>query len=185
VESVEVDTLVDPRWLPVLADLETGRAVQVVRTGPKALTLDAVVVGWRYTLDPGRWAATVFTSTTTTTKPDPSYTKTTGKTAANLSGAAPNDFVIVQQYADSWSALTWPVPNSFADVAVDGVTLGRYKVSTSFAGSGWLFHTATEMRIACIAQGGTDNRAYLTTKVNKVVTVEWFNVTPPAAGTKD
>jgi hypothetical protein len=64
-ESFETDTHVDPGWLPALADLDTGRAVTVERSGLRPLILDGVVVGWRHHLIPGRWESTVFVSTIT------------------------------------------------------------------------------------------------------------------------
>lgn len=68
VEAFQFDTSVDQRWLEELADIDTGRAVTVVRTGIRPLTLDAVVVGWNFTIEPGQWTGTISTSTLT-----PSY----------------------------------------------------------------------------------------------------------------
>lgn len=65
VESFEADTIVDARWLDTLADLDTGRSVYVLRTGPKPAAFEGVITGWRYTLDPGRWVATLYVSTIT------------------------------------------------------------------------------------------------------------------------
>lgn len=65
VEQLDADTLVDPGWLAVLVDLDTGQALTAERRGIAPLTLDAVVVGWRHTIDPGHWQAEVYTSTTT------------------------------------------------------------------------------------------------------------------------
>lgn len=66
VESMNVDTAIDPGWLPVLAGLDTGRAVTVQRNGIRPLSLDGAVVGWRHVIEPGRWTSTLFTTTTTT-----------------------------------------------------------------------------------------------------------------------
>jgi hypothetical protein len=71
VESLELDTHVDPRWLDAVGGLDTGRGMIVTRTGPSPLELAGVVVGWRYTLDPGRLTGTLFVSTITQTQPDP------------------------------------------------------------------------------------------------------------------
>lgn len=64
-ESFDVDTAVDQAWLATLADLDTGRAVHIRRTGLTDLDLDGVIVGWRWRLDPGRWQGNVFVSTIT------------------------------------------------------------------------------------------------------------------------
>ena len=65
VEALEVDTHVDRDWLATLADLDTGRAVTIERTGLRPLKMQGVVVGWRHRLSPGRWTASLFVSTIT------------------------------------------------------------------------------------------------------------------------
>lgn len=65
VEELTADTDVDQGWLPVLAELDTGQAVQVLRRHPHPLVLDAVVTGWRHVLEPGRWVSSLFVSTST------------------------------------------------------------------------------------------------------------------------
>jgi hypothetical protein len=65
VESFETDTAIDQGWLPALADLDTGRAVRIERQGIRPVAFDGAVVGWRHTIDPGRWVSTVAVSTTT------------------------------------------------------------------------------------------------------------------------
>lgn len=67
VESFEIDTAVDHRWLARLADLDTGTRVRIHRfapTLPQKLQVDGVITGWRWRIDPGRWQGTVFVSTT-------------------------------------------------------------------------------------------------------------------------
>lgn len=64
IESIEVDTLVDQGWLPVLVDLDTGRPVTTMRTGVRPLTFDTIVVGWHHVLEPGRWTSTINLVTT-------------------------------------------------------------------------------------------------------------------------
>lgn len=65
IEMFQADTLIDPGWLAALAELDTGQALHFARTGIAALEMDGIAVGWRHTLEPGRWQSTVFVSTTT------------------------------------------------------------------------------------------------------------------------
>lgn len=67
VENFDLDTALDPGWLAHAVDLDTGRAVHVERREVNALTLDAVVVGYRHLIEPGRMRSTVSTATTTET----------------------------------------------------------------------------------------------------------------------
>ena len=61
------DTLVDARWLAVLADLDTGRPVHTARRGVRTYDLDGVVVGFEHTITPGRIETAIHTATTTPT----------------------------------------------------------------------------------------------------------------------
>ena len=67
VTAFDTDTEVDPRWLPVLVDLDTGRAVTVTRTHIHPMVLDAVVVGFDHLITPGRFGSTVNVATLTQT----------------------------------------------------------------------------------------------------------------------
>jgi hypothetical protein len=177
VESFDTDTHVDTRWLEALADLDTGRAVSVVRTGPTPLTLDGVVTGWRYSLDPGRWLATIFTSTVTGSKPDPTRGGVTGSSGVAMGGVAPNDYYLVSQQG-SWAAVLWPPVGAQADITVAGEPLGRYLVSTALVGGGKFYHSATDIRLSPVDLLGADHRAYLNTKLGQTVEVAWSQVTP-------
>ena len=52
VSAFDADTNVAARWLEVLVDLDTGRAVTVTRTEIHPFTLDAVVVGFSHLITP-------------------------------------------------------------------------------------------------------------------------------------
>jgi hypothetical protein len=67
VESFEVDSRVDPRWLPQLATLDVGRGVEVQRDGLAAhpLKIEGVVVGFQHRLTPDHWTSTITVSTVT------------------------------------------------------------------------------------------------------------------------
>jgi hypothetical protein len=67
VESFEVDTAVDNRWLKTLADMDTGLGVQINRKSLTPMTFDGVIVGWRWRIEPGRWQGTAFVATITPT----------------------------------------------------------------------------------------------------------------------
>jgi len=67
VEPVVADTAVDPGWLAVLADIDTGEHVVVTRSHPTTFTLDSIVVGVVELITPGRIEATLSTTTTTPT----------------------------------------------------------------------------------------------------------------------
>ena len=68
VERLDVDTALDDGWLQVLVDLDTGRAISATRRSFHPFTLDAVIVGWRYDITPGRWLAELYTTTVTSTR---------------------------------------------------------------------------------------------------------------------
>lgn len=63
--SVEADSALDPRWVPILAELERGRLIRTIRTKPSPVTIDHVLVGIEHRLTRGRWVATLFLSTLT------------------------------------------------------------------------------------------------------------------------
>lgn len=67
VEPVAVDTLVDPGWLAVLADIDTGEQVTVKRSHPEPFTLATIVVGIVELITPGRVEATLSTTSLTAT----------------------------------------------------------------------------------------------------------------------
>lgn len=67
VEPLAADTLVDPGWLPVLADADTGEHLTVTRHHPSPHTLDSIVVGIVERITPGRIEAELSTTTTTPT----------------------------------------------------------------------------------------------------------------------
>ena len=191
VESVEIDTHVDDRWLPVLADLDTGRPVIVTRTGLTPSVIDGVVVGWRHALTPGRWESSVFVSTTTDTfpyvpppPPEPPVGQVVGTAQILIQNTPPNHYLTVDEVpANSWDGVVWPADGSQIDVTVNGEQIGRYKSSASFAGQAWLYHTlaGTQIRVACINADAADNTAVLTPLAGTTnVTVSWNNVRPPA-----
>ena len=68
VSAVDADTYVDPRWLGVIADLDTGRAVTVTRNEIDRMTLDGVVVGFQHLITPGRVTSTMNVATLTTSQ---------------------------------------------------------------------------------------------------------------------
>ena len=67
VDPLAVDTLVDPGWLAVLADIDTGEHLTVTRHHPAPFTLEWFVVGVVEQITPGRIEATLSTTTTTPT----------------------------------------------------------------------------------------------------------------------
>ena len=67
VEPLAADTLVDARWLPFLADVDTGEHVTVARSHPAPFTLESIVVGIVEQITPGRIEATLSTTTVTPT----------------------------------------------------------------------------------------------------------------------
>lgn len=67
VVSVDVSSRTDPRWLPVLVDLDVGRPVSVNATKPRPTRFDAVVVGVEHRVTPTGVDATIYLSTTTRT----------------------------------------------------------------------------------------------------------------------
>ena len=67
VDPLAVDTLVDPGWLAVLADLDTGEHLTVTRHHPTPFTLESIVVGVVEQITPGRIEATLSTTTLTPT----------------------------------------------------------------------------------------------------------------------
>lgn len=70
VTSIEVDTRTDPRWLPILADLDIGDGLLVKRSGLPAddeapLEYRCVVTGVVHELSSeSGWRATIYTTTT-------------------------------------------------------------------------------------------------------------------------
>jgi hypothetical protein len=67
VEEIIADTDVDPNWLPVLAELDTGLPLTINRREILPMTLDGVIVGYSHIITPGRIATTISTTTTTAT----------------------------------------------------------------------------------------------------------------------
>ena len=67
VESFDADTAADPGWLEVLAGLDIGRPVRVVRRGVAPYTVDTLTVGYQLTLARDRMTATVYVTTLTPT----------------------------------------------------------------------------------------------------------------------
>lgn len=67
VEPVAADTWVDPAWLAVLADVDTGEHLAVTRHHPSTFTLDSIVVGIVERITPDRIESVLSTTTTTPT----------------------------------------------------------------------------------------------------------------------
>jgi hypothetical protein len=67
VDPLAVDTIVDPGWLAVLADIDTGEHLTVTRHHPAPFTLSSIVVGVVEVITPGRIQAVLSTTTTTPT----------------------------------------------------------------------------------------------------------------------
>lgn len=67
IDTFEIDTTVDKRWLPIAATIDRGQRLEVSRTQPRPLTLDALVVGYELRFVRGRVTGTVYCSTLTPT----------------------------------------------------------------------------------------------------------------------
>ena len=67
IDTVNADTMVDWGWMPVLAELDTGRQLNVHRTHPAPFDLSCIVVGVEHRITPGRIETAIHTTTTTPT----------------------------------------------------------------------------------------------------------------------
>lgn len=67
VEEIIADTDIDPAWLPVLAELDTGRPLTVHRREILDMVLDGVIVGYSHIITRGRIVTTISTTTITRT----------------------------------------------------------------------------------------------------------------------